>query len=256
MQNLSKEIEDFRSLLQKSKNIVFFGGAGVSTASGIPDFRSPDGLYKTGKNKDKPWARHQAEELLSHSFFMSRTEWFYEYYKENILHTDAKPNACHTVLSKWEDQGKLLGVITQNIDGLHQIAGSKKVCELHGTVLKNHCMDCKKAYDLEELDLESPIPTCSCGGTIKPDVTLYEEALPDGAIEQALDWIHRADLIIIGGTSLAVYPAAGLVQYRKKDTPIVMVNLGTTSQDRLAELRIAHDIASVFSLVEDVFVEA
>lgn len=250
-----EKIQAFRTWLKESRKIVFFGGAGVSTASGIPDFRSPTGLYRKGREEGKPWARYQPEELLSHSFFERHTDWFYDYYRTNILHPEAKPNVCHLALAEWEKQGRLLGVITQNIDGLHQAAGSRRVCELHGTVLKNHCRRCGKAYDESFVLRSEGVPTCSCGGVVKPDVTLYEESLPPGSIEQAVDWLAKGDLLIVAGTSLAVYPAAGLVRYFGGDRT-VLVNLGSTPMDGIADLFIQEDLAEVFAEVRDVFTEA
>lgn len=249
--NKIKGTDEFRRLLAGSQKIVFFGGAGVSTASGIPDFRSPSGLYSQ-RQEGRPWAKYQPETLLSHSFFMRHTDWFYDYYRQSILHPEAKPNVCHLALARWEEAGKLLGVITQNIDGLHQAAGSKKVCELHGTVLKNHCMDCGKAYGVEAVLDSEGIPKCSCGGTIKPDVTLYEESLPAGSIEQAVSWLSKADLLIVAGTSLAVYPAAGLIHYYGGEET-VLVNLSRTPMDGLATLCLHEDLADVFAEAEDVF---
>lgn len=248
-------IKTFREWLKDSSRVVFFGGAGVSTASGIPDFRSPSGLYRKGREEGKPWARYQPERLLSHSFFEDHTDWFYDYYRSNILHPEAQPNVCHLALAEWEAAGKMLGVITQNIDGLHQAAGSKRVCELHGTVLLNHCQACHKAYQADAVWHSEGIPRCSCGGVIKPDVTLYEESLPPGAIEQAVAWLSQADLLIVAGTSLAVYPAAGLIRYYCGEKT-VLVNLGKTPMDRMADLFIQEDLAKVFAEVRDVYTEA
>lgn len=249
-----EKIKTFRDWLKDSSRIVFFGGAGVSTASGIPDFRSPSGLYSKGHEAGKPWARFRPETLLSHSFFERHTEWFFDYYRSSILHPEAKPNVCHKALAEWEEQGKMLGVITQNIDGLHQAAGSKKVCELHGTVLMNHCENCHKAYKVDAVLESEGIPRCECGGVIKPDVTLYEESLPAGSIEQAVAWLSQADLLIVAGTSLAVYPAAGLIRYFCGNRT-VLVNLGKTPMDRVADLFIQEDLAKVFADVRDVYTE-
>lgn len=253
MSSIEEKLKAFRHVLEDSKNVVFFGGAGVSTASGIPDFRSPHGLYSEGKNEGKPWASYPPEELLSHNFFMDHTDWFYEYYRDNVLHPEAKPNRCHQALAHWEQKGKLKAVVTQNIDGLHQAAGSRNVIELHGTTLSNHCLDCHKHYDLDYVLGQEGIPHCSrCGGTLKPDVTLYGEALPPGAMEKAVRHIAKADLLIVGGTSLAVYPAAGLIHYFNGDN-IVLINLGQTSLDSLASLHIPYDIDQVFADVYDVY---
>ena len=198
--------EIFKQMIQNAKRIVFFGGAGVSTESGIPDFRSKDGLYHL-KYPYPP------EEILSHHFFMEHTEEFYRFYKEKVLWPDAKPNITHIKLAQWEEEGKLSCIVTQNIDGLHQMAGSKYVLELHGSVYRNHCMKCRKFYDVHEIKDSHGIPVCSCGGIIKPDVVLYEESLDKMVIKQSISEIQKADLLIVGGTSLAVYPAAGFIQY-------------------------------------------
>lgn len=248
MENYEKKIEAFKTLLENKKKIVFFGGAGVSTASGIPDFRSPSGLYSKGKNEGKPWSHYPPEALLSHSFFMEHTDWFYDYYKANVLYPDAKPSACHNVLAAWEAQDRLLSVITQNIDGLHQKAGSKLVNELHGTTLDNYCMRCGASYDLDAVLAQEGVPYCtksSCDGVIKPKVTLYEEQLPEGSIERAVQDIRQADLLIIAGTSLAVYPAAGLVNYFLGED-IVLINLGKTPMDGVASIHLPYDINQVF----------
>ena len=253
-QDYDEKIKTFRDWLKESEKVVFCGGAGVSTASGMPDFRSPEGLYSAGREKGKPWARYQPERLLSHSFFVDHTDWFFDYYRTSILHPEAEPNVCHQALADWEEQGRMLGVITQNIDGLHQAAGSRKVCELHGTVLQNHCQKCHKPYKVDAVLECEGIPYCECGGVIKPDVTLYEESLPAGSIEQAVAWLSQADLLIVAGTSLAVYPAAGLIRYFGGDRT-VLVNLGSTPLDRLADLFIREDLAKVFADVRDVYAE-
>ena len=229
----------FSQWVQEARRIVFFGGAGVSTESGIPDFRSVDGLY------NQKYA-YPPETILSHDFFIRRTAEFYRFYREKMLITDAKPNPAHLKLAQWEREGKLLGVVTQNIDGLHFAAGSKRVYELHGSVLRNYCMDCGKFYDAEYIKNTTGIPKCSCGGTIKPDVVLYQESLDNNCIMGALDAIARADLLIIGGTSLSVYPAAGLIDdYR--GSRLVLVNKSETPRDSRADLIIRDPIGEVFS---------
>lgn len=199
---MTDAILQLKKLVDESDNIVFFGGAGVSTESGIKDFRSVDGLYRQ-KFKYPP------ETILSHSFYESHTEEFYEFYRTKMLAPDAQPNAAHKKLAQWEQEGKLKAVITQNIDGLHQKAGSREVLELHGSVLRNHCLRCGKFYGVEAVAESTGIPRCTCGGVIKPDVVLYEESLDEQVMEKALDYIAGADVLIIGGTSLVVYPAAG-----------------------------------------------
>ena len=223
-----------RELIAGSDNIVFFGGAGVSTESGIPDFRSVDGLYH------QRYA-HTPEEILSREFFMRRTEAFYAFYRDKMLFPGASPNAAHIALAKLEAAGKLKAVITQNIDGLHQAAGSKKVLELHGSVLRNHCMDCGRFYSLDEVIASQGIPRCECGGTVKPDVVLYGEALPEGIIEESIRYIRRADMLIVGGTSLSVYPAAGLIDYYTGDK-LVLINKSATGADSRAALCIREPI--------------
>ncbi|MBP3411001.1 MAG: NAD-dependent protein deacylase [Clostridia bacterium] len=229
----------FSQWVREAQRIVFFGGAGVSTESGIPDFRSVDGLY------NQRYA-YPPETILSHDFFIRRTAEFYRFYREKMLITDAKPNPAHLKLAQWEREGKLLGVVTQNIDGLHFAAGSKRVYELHGSVLRNYCMDCGKFYDAEYIKNTTGVPKCSCGGTIKPDVVLYQESLDNDCIMGALDAIARADLLIIGGTSLSVYPAAGLIDdYR--GSRLVLVNKSETPRDSRADLIIRDPIGEVFS---------
>ena len=231
--------DTLKQWVEESRRIVFFGGAGVSTESGIPDFRSQDGLYNM-KYKFPP------ETIISHPFFMRETAEFYRFYKDKMLFPDAKPNAAHKKLAQWEAEGKLLAVVTQNIDGLHQAAGSKKVYELHGSVLRNYCMRCGKFYDLDYIVHSDGVPKCECGGTIKPDVVLYGENLDGDVIQGAVEAIRNADLLIIGGTSLAVYPAAGLIDYYRGNR-LVLVNLSTTPQDRRANLVIHERIGQVFS---------
>ena len=221
-------LEQLQSVIDNSKRIVFFGGAGVSTESGIPDFRSVDGLYN--QKYDFP-----PEQILSHTFFMHSTEEFYRFYRDKMLCLDKKPNKAHLKLAELERAGKLTAVVTQNIDGLHQAAGSKKVYELHGSVLRNYCMKCGKFYPAEYIKNSKGIPKCECGGVIKPDVVLYEEGLDDSTVSEALRAIQTADTLIIAGTSLTVYPAAGFISYFKGDN-IVLINRDETPFDGKADL--------------------
>lgn len=232
--------EELKEIIDGSSNIVFLGGAGVSTESGIPDFRSESGLYSAKKQYGYP-----PEVLLSHTLFIKRPELFYKYYKENLICTDAKPNAAHKALAKLEEMGKLKAVVTQNIDNLHQMAGSRKVYELHGSVYRNNCMKCGKYYSLEDmLKIEGDVPKCDCGGTIKPDVVLYEEGLNDYVWGNAVKYISRADVLIVGGTSLVVYPAAGLINYYRGDK-LILINKSVTSFDSRADLVIHDPIGKV-----------
>ena len=233
------EIEKLKNAVDKAKTIVFFGGAGVSTESGIPDFRSVDGLYN--QKYDYP-----PETILSHSFFLRHTAEFYRFYRDKLLSHDAKPNAAHKKLAEWEQQGKLNAVLTQNIDGLHSAAGSKKVLELHGSVLRNYCMDCGKFHTVDIIKNGKGLPRCECGGLIKPDVVLYEEPLDQSVMEEAIRCIREADMMIIGGTSLAVYPAAGLIEYFRGDT-LALVNRDATPLDRRADIVVHDSIGKVFS---------
>ena len=210
--------ERLKNIVARMKRGVFFGGAGVSTESGIPDFRSEDGLYRM-KYKYPP------ERMLSHSFFLSHTEEFFEFYRDKMLYLDARPNAAHVKLAEWEKEGRLAAVVTQNIDGLHQKAGSRNVLELHGSVLRNHCMDCGRSYPVDYVASATGVPRCECGGIVKPDVVLYEEPLDDDVLEAAVDAIRSADTLIVGGTSLNVYPAAGLVDFFRGDE-LVVINKG------------------------------
>lgn len=231
--------EELKEVIESSDNIVFFGGAGVSTESGIPDFRSVDGLYHQ-KYKYPP------ETILSHSFFISQTEDFYDFYRDKLICKDAKPNRAHIALARLEQQGKLKAVVTQNIDGLHQAAGSKTVYELHGSIMRNYCMKCRKFYGLEAIENSKGIPKCSCGGVIKPDVVLYEEGLDDQTVRGTVKAISGADVLIIGGTSLNVYPAAGFLSYfdgRK----IVLLNKSATIYDTKADIVIRDPIAQVLA---------
>lgn len=225
-------LEQLQNVIDNSKRIVFFGGAGVSTESGIPDFRSVDGLYN--QKYDYP-----PEQILSHTFFMHNTEEFYRFYRDKMLCLDKKPNKAHLKLAELERAGKLTAVVTQNIDGLHQAAGSKKVYELHGSVLRNYCMKCGKFYPAEYIKNSKGIPKCECGGVIKPDVVLYEEGLDDSTVSGALSAIQTADTLIIAGTSLTVYPAAGFISYFKGDN-IVLINRDKTPFDSKADL-VFHD---------------
>lgn len=238
---MTEAILQLKKLVDESDNIVFFGGAGVSTESGIKDFRSVDGLYHQ-KFKYPP------ETMLSHSFYESHMEEFYDFYRTKMLALDAQPNAAHKKLAQWEREGKLKAVITQNIDGLHQQAGSKRVYELHGSVHRNTCQQCGKHYSLQEM-LQwkgKGVPRCSCGGVIKPDVVLYEESLDSDVLEKAIRHIMAADLMIVGGTSLAVYPAAGLLQYYD-GLDLVLINKTETPYDRRASLIIREPIGQVMS---------
>ncbi|HRR76798.1 MAG TPA: NAD-dependent protein deacylase [Ruminococcus sp.] len=233
------EIEKLRDIVKSSKRIAFFGGAGVSTESGIPDFRSVDGLYH------QQWD-YPPETILSHSFFMDKTGEFYRFYRAKMICTDAKPNAAHLKLAQLEEEGKLTGVVTQNIDGLHQAAGSKKVFELHGSVLRNYCMKCGKFHGMEAITGSEGIPRCECGGIIKPDVVLYEEGLDNDVVNGAVNAIASADTLIIGGTSLNVYPAAGLIRYFNGNN-LVIVNMSPTQMDSSADLLVCDKIGKVFS---------
>ena len=231
--------QQLKKWVSESRRIVFFGGAGVSTESGIPDFRWVDGLYN--QQYDYP-----PETILSHNFFMRHTEEFYRFYRNKMLFLDAQPNPAHRKLAQWEAEGRLLGVVTQNIDGLHQKAGSQKVYELHGSVLRNYCMRCGRFYDVSYIKETQGVPTCECGGTIKPDVVLYGESLDNGVVQGACSAIERADMLIIGGTSLAVYPAAGLIDLYR-GSRLVLVNLSATPQDSRADLIVREPIGKVFA---------
>lgn len=240
MEEYKEKVEKFRKMLAESKRIVFFGGAGVSTESGIPDFRSTDGLYH--QQYDFP-----PETILSHTFYRQNTEEFFRFYKDKMLYLDAKPNAAHKKLAEWEENGNLTAVVTQNIDGLHQAAGSRKVLELHGSVLRNYCEDCKEFYDVNYVKNAEGIPLCKkCGGIVKPDVVLYEEGLNQHTINEAVKDIQGADMMIIGGTSLAVYPAAGLIDYFSGKY-LVLVNKASTARDNMADLVIQGNIGEIFA---------
>lgn len=234
-----EDLITLKKWVNDSDNIVFFGGAGVSTESGIPDFRSVDGLYHL-KYKYPP------EIILSHSFFLSKTAEFYEFYRDKMIYAQAEPNSTHRKLAQLEKQGKLKGVITQNIDGLHQRAGSRRVLELHGSVLRNYCRKCGKFYTLSEVMNTDRIPICDCGGVIKPDVVLYEEGLNQQVLEEAITLITNAEVLIIGGTSLSVYPAAGLIRYYK-GRKMVLINQSVTPYDKEADLLLQTGLGDVFS---------
>lgn len=237
------EKEQLKRWIAGSGNIVFFGGAGVSTESGIPDFRSVDGLYN--QQYDYP-----PETIISHSFYRRNPEEFFRFYKHKMLFPDAKPNAAHLALSKLEEQGKLRAVITQNIDGLHQAAGSREVMELHGSVHRNYCTRCGEFYTLEDILAMDGVPRCSCGGIIKPDVVLYEEGLDQGILRKSIEYISHADVMIIGGTSLTVYPAAGLIDYYRGDK-LVLVNKTVTPIDSRADLVVSGKIGEIFAEITD-----
>jgi len=239
MQTEFMKLQDF---ISNSQNIVFFGGAGVSTESGIPDFRSVDGLYNQTY-------KYPPETILSHQFFMERTGEFYKFYKNKMLFLDAKPNKAHQKLAELEALGKLKAVITQNIDGLHQLAGSKNVLELHGSVHRNYCIKCHQFYDVKAVVNGAAIPKCTCGGIIKPDVVLYGEGLDNDTMQQSLKAIARADVLIIGGTSLGVYPAAGLIDYYRGNK-LVLINKTSTPMDSRANLVINGSIGEVLGKLE------
>lgn len=242
MKNTQDTIQELKQIIEKYDNIVFFGGAGVSTESGIPDFRSVDGLYH--QQYDYP-----PETILSHTFYQHYREEFFRFYRNKMLFPDAKPNAAHLKLAELEQQGRLRAVITQNIDGLHQAAGSKTVLELHGSVLRNYCERCGEYHNVAYIQESSGIPKCKkCGGPVKPDVVLYEEGLDQKTLNSAVRFIQKAQVLIIGGTSLAVYPAAGLIDYFKGDK-LVVINKSPTSRDAHADLLIQAPIGEVFSQI-------
>ena len=238
--NNTEKIDVLKKWVDESSNIVFFGGAGVSTESGIPDFRSVDGLYNM-KYKYPP------EEIISHHFFMQQPEEFWRFYRDKLLLKGVRPNKAHLALAHLEEIGKLKAVVTQNIDGLHQAAGSKKVYELHGSVLRNYCMRCGESYSIDQIEKMDNVPVCRCGGKIKPDVVLYEESLEDDQIRGAVDAISRVDMLIIGGTSLVVYPAAGLVHYYR-GKKLVLINKSATPMDKDADLVITDSIGEVLGV--------
>ena len=234
-----EELETLKKWVKESRNIVFFGGAGVSTESGIPDFRSVDGLYS--QKFDYP-----PETIISHSFFLKNPEYFYRFYREKMLPLGFEPNITHKVLARWEAEGKLCAVVTQNIDGLHQKAGSKRVYELHGSVLRNYCVRCGKFISAEFVKESRGIPRCACGGIVKPDVVLYEEGLNPETLEGAIRAIASADLLLVAGTSLTVYPAAGLIDYYQGDR-LVLINRDETPYDRRADLVFHQPLGEIFS---------
>lgn len=242
MADYQKAVSELKDIMQKYDNIVFFGGAGVSTESGIPDFRSVDGLYN--QQYDYP-----PETILSHTFYRKNPGEFYRFYRNKMLFTDAKPNAAHLKLAELEERGKVRAVITQNIDGLHQAAGSKVVLELHGSVLRNYCESCGQFHDVDYMIRSEGVPKCQkCGGPVKPDVVLYEEGLDQKTISEAIYYIQNADVLIIGDTSLAVYPAAGLIDYFKGEK-LVVINKAPTPRDSYADLLIQAPIGEVFAQI-------
>lgn len=238
---MEEKLRQLRDWILECGSIVFFGGAGVSTESGIPDFRSVDGLYSQQY-------KYPPETIISHSFYIRYPEEFYRFYKDRMLYVNARPNAAHKALARLEAKGKLRAVITQNIDGLHQMAGSKEVLELHGSVHRNYCTRCKAFYDLDYVVKSEGIPRCSCGGMIKPDVVLYQEGLDDRIIRKAVAYIRNADMLIVGGTSLVVYPAAGLIDYYRGNR-LVLINKEATSKDSQADLVISGSIGAVLETV-------
>ena len=238
-------MDTLRELLDKAKKIVFLGGAGLSTESGIPDFRSSDGVFQAVKAYGVP-----PETLLSIDFFEDYPEIFYDYYKKYLIYPDAKPNKAHKALAKLEADGRLNAVVTQNIDGLHQAAGSKHVCELHGSIYRNHCTKCRRLYSLDQIMKMDGVPTCDCGGIIKPDVVLYGEGLDNSVVSDAIRSIREADTMIVGGTSLAVYPAAGLIDYFRGET-LIVINLSPTPRDREATICVREKIGEALSFLLD-----
>lgn len=241
MEELQKEIEQLQEMIDTSSNIVFFGGAGVSTESGIPDFRSVDGLY------NQKYA-YPPETILSHSFYLQRTEEFFDFYRDKLLFLDAEPNAAHLKLAELEKAGKCKAVITQNIDGLHQAAGSRTVYEVHGSVLRNYCTHCHKFFSAQYMKESAGVPKCECGGGIKPDVVLYEEGLDSTVLSASVEAVSEADMLIVGGTSLAVYPAAGLIDYYKGNK-LVLINRTPTGQDRRANLVLHGSIGMIMEQI-------
>ncbi len=237
-------IEALKKIIEESNNIVFFGGAGVSTESGIPDFRSENGIYSAMSEYG-----YRPETILSHSFFIKHPEVFFKYYKKSLLFPDAEPNYAHIALAKLEKMGKVRAVITQNIDDLHQKAGSKNVLELHGTLYKNYCMKCGKKFDLDYVTKDDGITKCDkCGGMVRPDVVLYEEGLDNDTLYKSVDYIRKADVLIVGGTSLAVYPAAGLINYYEGNK-LVLINKTATPYDNKADLIVRENIGEVFKKI-------
>lgn len=238
---MNEQIERLRVIVRESDNIVFFGGAGVSTESGIPDFRSVDGLY------NQEW-KYPPETILSHSFFIRYPEEYYRFHRAKLVVKDVKPNRAHLRLAELEREGKLKAVVTQNIDGLHQAAGSKKVLELHGSILRAYCSKCRKPFDADIINYGTGVPRCDCGGVIRPDIVLYEESLDQDILYQATSYIRNADVLIVGGTSLKVYPAAGLINYYRGNK-LVLVNRSATPYDSYADLVIHGKIGEVFDQI-------
>ena len=238
---VNEKIEKLREIVRASNNIVFFGGAGVSTESGIPDFRSVDGLY------NQQWS-YPPETILSHSFFTRDPEEYYRFHRAKLVVEGVKPNRAHLRLASLEREGKLRAVITQNIDGLHQAAGSKKVLELHGSILRAYCSKCRRPYPADVINYGTGVPRCSCGGVIRPDIVLYEEGLDEDILSQSISYIRNADVLIVGGTSLNVYPAAGLINYYRGNK-LVLVNLSETPYDSYADLVIHEKIGEVFDQI-------
>ena len=235
---MHSEIETLKQWVNESSRIVFFGGAGVSTESGIPDFRSVDGLYNQK-------FEYPPETIISHSFYEKRPEYFFRFYREKMLPLGFEPNVTHKVLARWEQEGKLLAVVTQNIDGLHQKAGSKNVLELHGSVLRNYCTRCHKSFSAEFVKNSAGVPRCDCGGIVKPDVVLYEESLDEGVMYRAAKAIHDADVLIVAGTSLTVYPAAGMIHYYR-GRRLVLINRDPTPYDNQADLVFHESLGEIF----------
>ena len=238
---MDESIARLKAMVRDSDNIVFFGGAGVSTESGIPDFRGVDGLYK------QKW-KYPPETIVSHSFFEKNPEEYFRFHREKLVIDGVKPNTAHLKLAELERQGKLKAIVTQNIDGLHQAAGSKNVLELHGSIMRAYCSKCRKVYDADVVNHGKNVPHCTCGGIIRPDIVLYEEALDDDIVSKAVHYIRNADMLIIGGTSLNVYPAAGLINYYRGDR-LVLINRSETPADRYADLVIHAKIGEVFAQI-------
>ena len=238
---MNEKWQKLKEWIDQSSNIVFFGGAGVSTESGIPDFRSVDGLYNQKYT-------YPPEMIISHSFYVKNPEEFYRFYKDRMIFSEAEPNGAHKALAKLEQEGKLKAVITQNIDGLHQAAGSREVLELHVSIHRNYCARCGESYDLDYVKKSEGVPRCACGGIIKPDVVLYEEGLDQRLLQKAVGYIARADVLIVGGTSLVVYPAAGLIDYYRGNK-LVLINRSATSRDSQADLVINDSIGQVLAAV-------
>lgn len=237
-----KDLETLKAWVSESHNIVFFGGAGVSTESGVPDFRGQDGLYR--QKFDYP-----PETIISHSFFVQRPEYFFRFYREKMMPLEAQPNVTHRVLARWEQEGRLSAVVTQNIDGLHQKAGSRQVYELHGSILRNYCQKCGRFYPAEYVRDTAGVPKCECGGTVKPDVVLYEEGLDENTLRKSIEAIAGADLLIVAGTSLTVYPAAGLIRYYRGNR-LVLINRDATPYDDYADLVFHDSLGEIFGKFE------